>query len=333
MTTVTTPFDFIGSEHFTEHLDRQSAMALFRRSVTMVEIETFSYCNRRCWFCPNSVVDRHSTTEYMPESLYLNVLDQLGEIDYNGMISYSRYNEPLSDRIILTRLAQARRALPDALLHTNTNGDYLTRAYLAELVDAGLRSLNIQIYLANGERYEHGRMRAKLQKTIAALALDAAIVRDEPGVWLEATAQHGELRLRLYARNFDVNGCSRGDSVPVRRHYERTSPCLSPFYHFYVDYNGSVMPCCNLRSDLAAHAGAIAGSLTAMPDIFQVYAGERLASWRRSLIGFGRKSGLCTSCAFGAVEATFEHRAAQDRLVALAAAARTAPHVWLLQAV
>lgn len=315
---MTTPFDFITVDHFRPLMDRQEAIALFARSVTMVEIETFSYCNRRCWFCPNSVVDRHSTTEYMDEALYLRLLDQLAEAGYRQMISYSRYNEPLANRIILTRLAQARRALPGALLHTNTNGDYLTRGYLEELVAAGLRSLNIQIYLANEERYDHERMRAKLQKTIAALALDATVVRDEPGVWLEATAQYGELRMRIYARNFDVNGCSRGETVPIPLARHRTSPCLSPFHHVYVDYNGSVMPCCNLRSDVPAHAGTVVANLAQDHDLFLVYAGETMAAWRRSLVGFEPKGGHCATCSFVSYADSPEHRAVHARLVAQA---------------
>jgi MoaA/NifB/PqqE/SkfB family radical SAM enzyme len=316
---VTTPFDFIVDDHFRPLTRRQDAVDLFMRSVTMVEIETFSYCNRRCWFCPNSVVDRHSSTEYMDEALYLRVIGQLAEVGYDRMISYSRYNEPLSDRIILTRLAQARAALPHALLHTNTNGDYLTRGYLEDLHAAGLRSLNIQIYLANQERYDHERMRAKLMKAIAALGLNAVIVRDEPGVWLEATALSADMRIRLYARNFDVNGCNRGDTVPIEVAARRTSPCLSPFYHVYIDYNGSVMPCCNLRSDVPSHATAVVANLHQRPDLFLVYAGQTLASWRRSLVGFEPKGGHCAGCSFVPFADTVEHRAVHDALAATAA--------------
>jgi chromate transport protein ChrA len=215
-----TPFDFIVDAHFRRIQDRHEAIRLFRRSVNMVEVEVFSYCNRRCWFCPNSLVDRQSKTEYMSEELYLRLLDDLAEADYRQMISYSRYNEPLADRIILRRIEQATQRLPKAILHTNTNGDYLTPGYLAELADAGLRSLNIQIYLGNDDRYDHERMRTKLLRTIEHLELNAPIARDDPGRWLEATTETSGIRMRIYARNFELNGCSRGDSVP------RVSGCV-----------------------------------------------------------------------------------------------------------
>jgi MoaA/NifB/PqqE/SkfB family radical SAM enzyme len=313
-----TPFDFVVDDHFRPLPSRQEAMQLFRRSVCMVELEVFSYCNRRCWFCPNSLVDRHSKTEYMVEDLYLSLLDQLREAEYRQMISYSRYNEPLSDRIILRRIEQARARLPEAILHTNTNGDYLTPGYLSDLAKAGLRSLNVQIYLGNDDRYDHERMRTKLRRTIDQLRLAGTFVRDEPDVWLEATAEHAGLRIRIYARNFEVNGCSRGDSVPIQIAYRRTSPCLSPFQHVYIDFNGKVMPCCNLRSDVPTHADAVVADLAGSDDLFLVYAGEVMAAWRRNLIGFDRKSGHCARCSFAPLADTPEHRAAHHRLVEVA---------------
>ncbi|MDR0822180.1 MAG: radical SAM protein, partial [Endomicrobium sp.] len=98
-----------------------------KKFLNFIEIEVFSFCNRQCHFCPNSKVDRHSKNEFMPEETYISILKSLQEIDYDGCVSYSRYNEPLADRIILTRIKQARQYLPNAFLYSHTNGDYLNR--------------------------------------------------------------------------------------------------------------------------------------------------------------------------------------------------------------
>jgi MoaA/NifB/PqqE/SkfB family radical SAM enzyme len=315
-----TPFDFIGADHFRPLLAPDAAKRLFERSVTMVEIETFSYCNRVCWFCPNATIDRRSSTQYMPERLYLRILEQLAEISYRGMISYSRYNEPLADRIILTRLAQAKAALPGALLHANSNGDYLTPAYLDELVEAGLRSLNIQIYLGNRDRYDHNRMRTRLEQIVEKLRLTATVTIDRPDEWLEASVEHATLRFRIYGRNFARNGCDRGGSIPSLAVERRTSPCLSPFYHVYVDYDGHVMPCCNLRSDVPEHRDAIIADLQQEDDLFAVYASNTMAAWRRGLIGFEQKGGHCGTCNFVTFDATPDNLAVHRRLQHEAAA-------------
>ena len=65
---------------------------IFKKNLKMIEIETFSYCNRKCWFCPNSFIDRISDNKIMPEDVYLDLIDQLAEVDYSGEITYSRYN-------------------------------------------------------------------------------------------------------------------------------------------------------------------------------------------------------------------------------------------------
>ena len=77
----------------------------FQKQLKLIEIEVFSYCNRQCWFCPNSHIDRLSTNKIMPEEMYLSILEQLKEIEYNQEVTYSRYNEPLADKelIIKTR--------------------------------------------------------------------------------------------------------------------------------------------------------------------------------------------------------------------------------------
>lgn len=313
--------EFMELAHFRPATTRDEARRLFAASVSMVEVELFSYCNRVCWFCPNSSIDRRSQREFMAPAIYHGILDRLAEIDYAGSISYSRYNEPLADRSILDRIAEARAAVPRATLHTNTNGDYLTRDYLDALYEAGLRSMNVQIYLGNDERYDHARMRAKLAKVASTLRLDAEVVRDSQDEWLEHRALYQDMQLRVYARNFERNGSNRGGTVPVRMHYRRLSPCYSPVNHVYVDYTGKMMPCCNLRSDVETHQDAVVGDLSSGDDLFSVYGGAALASWRAALVGFGAKSGHCASCAFAAIADTPEARLAHAGPQSLAAAA------------
>ena len=127
---VTTVFDFVEPGHFRPIPELEAAKALFKKSVKLVEIEIFSYCNRRCWFCPNASIDRRSENIYMESELYESILRDLGQIDYSGTVSFGRYNEPLADQVVVERIRQARAALPNATLHVSTNGDYLTLDYL-----------------------------------------------------------------------------------------------------------------------------------------------------------------------------------------------------------
>lgn len=87
--------------------------------LSQVEIEIFSYCNRRCWFCPNSyVIDRHSSNILLPDEMYDRLLCDLELIEFSGRLALMRYCEPTSYRdIFLERLAQAREKVVGAELH------------------------------------------------------------------------------------------------------------------------------------------------------------------------------------------------------------------------
>ena len=41
----------------------------------LIEIEIHSYCNRKCGWCPNSIIDRQSTVKEMEEELKANNID------------------------------------------------------------------------------------------------------------------------------------------------------------------------------------------------------------------------------------------------------------------
>lgn len=271
---------------------------IFADAIRMVEIEVFSYCNRHCWFCPNSFVDRRSTNKLMDPKVYSSIIDSLASIHYQGMITFSRYNEPLSDLVILDRIAEAHYKLPNARLHTNTNGDYLDMELLPKLYEAGLRSLNIQLYLANDEQYEHEAIKKKAAHTLRRLPLPSRVVADNPGEWYQLELDYRDMSLKMYGRNFAVNGTSRGDQLDINRSYVRTSPCLMPYWSVYIDFNGAVMPCCNLRSDIPSHVEYISGRLGGQENLFSIYASHNSAEFRASLLNDAVKGGACGNCHF-----------------------------------
>jgi len=288
--------------------DSDQAVRVFKRSIRVVEIELFSFCNRRCWFCPNAYIDRITKNHFMPDWLYYSILDQLGSIDYNGKISYSRYNEPLANGHILLALRAAREKVPNAELHTNTNGDYLTTEYFADLYDAGLRSLKIQVYLQNEQSYDHELIKSRAKQNLDKWGLPYKVTRDEPDNWYECRLTYKDMRIRMYGRNFATQGTNRGGLVDIKQDYVRTSPCLLPFQAVYIDYNGKVVPCCNIRSDAPGHEDYVLADLSEEPNLFAAFSNERSAAFRKSLLNERHKQGLCGSCFFALQKVTDERR-------------------------
>src|ERR1700730_14562092 len=54
-----------------------------------VELEVNSMCNRKCSYCPN--VSDKRPLDYMEESLFEKVIQELAAIDFDGRISYHFY--------------------------------------------------------------------------------------------------------------------------------------------------------------------------------------------------------------------------------------------------
>lgn len=269
---------------------------LFKETLKLIEIETFSYCNRKCWFCPNSFIDRITENKVMPEETYLGLIDQLAEINFSGELTYSRYNEPLAKKeIILKRISQARHRLPNAVLRSNTNGDYVTREYIEELCKAGLNQLWIQQYLGNNEKYDHEKMRQRALKKIKKLGIPATLLTDIEGCKLEYDVSYKGMKIHIRSRNFELDGSSRGDTNEIAHGYTRTQKCLQVSNNMYIDYNGQVMVCCALRSDVPGQESGIMGNIDD-DKLWNIYQNEAYKPWREHHKTDGPKSGFCKTC-------------------------------------
>jgi len=267
----------------------------------VVEIEIFSYCNRQCWFCPNSFIDRKNKNYIMEEELYLSVMNQLKEIQYSGDVTYSRYNEPTSHRdIFLKRLQQARHSLPNANLKTNSNGDYISMEYLMELRDAGLNEIFLQYYNVKPFQFDYDINKRAMIKILDNIGLPYHIIKDISGYKIEYMIEMDRLRIQFRSRNFISDGSSRGNTIPLATNYIRTKRCLQLFHNMYIDYNGNVMVCCALRSDIPEHSFAIMGNIKKQT-ISEIFNNEKYTIWRKNHLVDGPKVGVCRTCKNGVI--------------------------------
>tara|TARA_R110002110_G_scaffold296383_1_gene510602 strand:- start:2683 stop:3543 length:861 start_codon:yes stop_codon:yes gene_type:complete len=269
---------------------------IFKQNLKMIEIEIFSYCNRVCWFCPNSFIDRRTENKFMSEEDYLDILHQLAEIDYSGEVTYSRYNEPLSNRpVFIEKVKQARTILPNAVLKTNTNGDYITRDYIEELVEVGFNQLWVQQYLGNDEKYDHAEAKSRIEKKIEKLGIPAKKLIDIEGCKIEYDLSYKGMIIHIRARNFELDGSSRGGTVPIADDYQRTQRCTQPTNNMYIDHNGSTMVCCALRSDVPGQESGIMANIKD-GKLWDIHMNSNYTPWREHHKEDGPKEGFCKTC-------------------------------------
>ena len=267
----------------------------FKNNVKLVEIETFSYCNRQCWHCPNSIIDRHSGNTYMSDFVYNKILKNLKQIKYDKIVSFGRYNEPLADSIIYKRIQEAKKALPNAILHFNTNGDFLNTESLEKIYNAGLKSLAIQVYLQDNKN-----IKQKIEKKMTSLNLMTYTELRETETKIEYITTYKDMNVSIYWRDFKKTGINRGGIIEkLNRKPERIVPCLMPSSWVCIDYNGSVMPCCNLRSDWEDHKKFILGNLNDKNrNLFNIFNSKEAVKFRQLLASNELKPYPCNTCHF-----------------------------------
>ena len=269
------------------------ARELFSQYVDQVEIENHSFCNRVCWFCPNVFIDRRSVSHEMSEEVFETIIGGLGEIEYAGVLTWSRFHEALANPRIFHRIERARKALPNAGLLVISNGDYLNRSTLPRLDALGLDRLIVDLYMPDGRERDPDAIQAGLRKfsrrTGTSLERTGEFSYRVSGLRMKAT-----LDIPLYTES---NISTRGGLVEVGKlsSYRRRAVCMAPIRHVVIDYNGKGMMCCQTRSDAPEHRQAIIGDLAAPGyGLFHLY--RDLGATRRALLSPGEKTGVCLTC-------------------------------------
>jgi len=285
--------NFLDDERLYSSPPQEERKDLFKKYVKWMDIEVFSFCNRRCWFCPNSHIDRHSQNIFMPDEVHTKIINELAEITYSGIIYYNRYNEPFSDRITLDRLCETRQKLPHATLRAYTNGDYITREYLDEIAEAGLNTLHIMRYPLNKEDEEYDEQRQKEILTSYAEKLNLPFEHRND---IALNISHPSMTIEVLGKDPKQSFSNRADSITVSGQTpQRRVPCLFPFTNLYIDYNGSVLPCCNMRSDVPQHAEMIMGNVVEQT-VFDIYTNLRYSLLRYQMRDTGDKIYPCNVC-------------------------------------
>ena len=222
----------------------------------VVEIEINSFCNRRCPWCPNSKIDRRKNNP-MPFMTYMKVIRELKKHNFQGTISYSRNNEPFADfRQLRAYTLAAAIMLPKARLVTNTNGDFLTKT---RILLSGIDELSIMDYDCKG--MEKCKQQLLDWKATITDVINNVIYADLNGVkiayctdWPKNTVledKGGFLKKEGALKNMEF----RADLAL------RDYPCVDPAYFLAIDYDGSVMPCCQMRHDNPEHKDFILGNV------------------------------------------------------------------------
>lgn len=244
------------------------------KDIRLVEIELFSYCNRKCNWCPNREIDR-TFVQWIDHSIFTNLINEINE--YTGAITFSRFNEPLSQNIVKhLKYIKERVNCP---LVTNTNGDYLNN--ISWLLD--------EITIMN---YDKKPMEQCMQELN-----DIGVSIDE--VTEDYIYGHRHWQKICYVVNWKQRTITdRGGFMKEYNGEIRTTPCMEPTYFVGINYDGTVSPCCNIRNDIEEHKPYILGDLNNNSSLKEILVSPKAVSFRdKCAKGEFEEGSPCYRCA------------------------------------
>lgn len=277
--------------------NREQKKRILKENLHLIEVEISSFCNRKCWFCPNSIIDRKSQSIDMNEDLYVKILNDLAEISYSGNFHFHRFNETLANKeLVLKRISQTREKLPNASLAIFTNGDYLDREYLDNLRDCGVNWILMSFYFNKNQEFDITNLiQPAIDKMAKKLDLQYRVILDN----IQEYKVQFDYDIDVFYRAWNPRqiGSNRGGTIGNigQEKKIRDYGCYYPLSDLYIDYNGLVMPCCNLRSDVKSHEDFILGD-TNKNDLFEIFNSHKMIDMRKYLTGNTPKDGPCKYC-------------------------------------
>lgn len=231
-----------------------------------LNIEINTSCNRRCSYCPNSVLERGliNNEQLMDAALFRKVIDDLAEIDWDGRISPHFYGEPLLDKRLLEFVTYVRDRLPHAKTVLLSNGDILSPDKYDRLVEAGVKAFQIT---------EHGK---KPKPGMAALLQRQS---EKPG---PAPLEYVKFEQETPLYN-------RGGLVEVAT-VASEPRCVQPQNPLVIDWQGNVVLCCN-----DYHSEITFGNV-AEENLIKIWHSQRFTETRKSLKLGDYDFAICRRC-------------------------------------
>lgn len=140
------------------------------RKTKRITLELSNLCNYSLIHhdCP---INSQKTQQILPESIFNSVLNTCNAYDFQGVISFHMYNEPLIDPRLFRFMERVKKTIPKARLFLLTNGWYLDQNLCRDLELCGLDFLEISAY-SESEYLRFKKLKSKINIRIEKRKLD-----------------------------------------------------------------------------------------------------------------------------------------------------------------
>ena len=228
-------------KYYDKNIDRKSeivqqSLQFFKNTKiplpSVVEISDSGTCNRACVFCPRSDpewIEKFENKEFIKKELHEKICKELSQYNYNGIVVYSGFNEPLINKACFDNIARTRKYLPNAKIELITNGDVLNLNKIKKLFISGLSTILISVYDGPEDMLKFKKLclQAKLNKNQFVIRNRYLPPEDDYGITM--SNRGGQMK-------------NAGHSISSLKKAIK-QPCYYPSYSLFIDYNGDVLMC------------------------------------------------------------------------------------------
>jgi len=221
------------------------------KNVKKIIIETTSYCNRKCKYCPNYTVGRKS--KLMKKTLFYKIISNLKKYNFEGIISPLGYGEPLTDPRLEGFVKYIKKKLPLSKIIIGTNGDFLTVKKYLNLKKKGVDCFFISNHVEN--------------PTSTAFKTINIIRKDHPSL---LNAYFQDVKISINDKLFH----NRGGLVNIKTKKYKKCP-YTPIDQININVDGEVLFCCH--DYLAKHTfGNVSNE-----DLYNIWNSKKYVNFRR----------------------------------------------------
>jgi len=286
--------------------------------IRRIDIELHSFCNRTCEWCPNKTYLRNKQVR-MEDWVFEKVINELAESGFGTkrrfmedgvnfertftndqpILSFLGYMEPMADmKNFRSKLKYAIENLPPNIeFLSHTNGDYLTKENLEDLP---LTTLGVMDYDNLGPEYWANKL-----TELGCLVMEDENINSQ-GYVLAIHKLINNIRVTTnWTENSELENragaLSKDEDVIKMMGWrngaeKRTTPCAEPTYFMNITYDGNVMPCCHMRSDIPMHEDYILGNVKENT-LQEIYYSEKAEKFREKLtVPMGDYPDPCKNC-------------------------------------
>ncbi len=258
-----------------------------------IELETSTFCNRSCTWCPNSVYTNRSKIQrlILPD-LFIEIIKDLKNVAYSGEIALHNFNEPLLDPKLFKNIETIRKLLPRSKIIIFTNGDFLDKIYCEKLSEEGVSLIKVTLQ----DAIDSKNYKDILNGCVKKLGIDEENMKnisDRLGEKFEVTFNNMKIIYYIPHRNMLT---SRGGTVPImKKIINNSSLCFLPFSSSAISYEGNIKICCEIYSEHKKHKQkGIVGNLH-NKSFIEMWFSDYYNDFRKSLL-FGKSNDFCLYC-------------------------------------